>query len=404
MKQMIVQEIKDMHAEDRATNAVPLSHLFMGFLRLGLTAFGGPAMVAYIRDLAVKKKRWITAEAFQGGVALCQSIPGATAMQTAAYVGLCARGPLGALAAFIGFGLPAFLFMVLLSALYQSGHNLHAVISIFHGLQVLVIALIVNAMFNFGRASIKNWRDLFLAATAVVFLMLRISPMWAIVVAAIGGFVLYRGVNVPQPKETPALKYDRGRLVRFPIYVGVLLAVGLAVLFLLNGHLFDLSTIMLKVDLFAFGGGFTSVPLMFHEVVDVRHWLDTRTFMDGIALGQVTPGPIVITATFVGYQIAGVLGAIVGTIAVFSPSLLVLLATAPHLHQLQKSVLFRRCLRGVFASFSGLLLAVAINFGLAVSWNFYAVLIALAAFVALRLKVDILWVVLAGAGISVLIL
>lgn len=126
--------------------------------------------------------------------------------------------------------------------------------------------------------------------------------------------------------------------------------------------------------------------------------------MDGIALGQVTPGPIVITATFVGYQIAGVLGAVAGTLAVFTPSLLAVLATAPYLHHLQRSVLFRRCMRAVFASFAGLLLGVAINFGLSASWNILSGAVALAAFVALRLKVDILWVVLAGAGISILIL
>jgi len=90
-----------------APNAVSAPRLFLAFLRLGLTAFGGPAMVAYIRDMAVKKKQWLSQETFEDGAALCQSIPGATAMQTAAYVGLRASGPLGALASFIGFGLPA---------------------------------------------------------------------------------------------------------------------------------------------------------------------------------------------------------------------------------------------------------------------------------------------------------
>ena len=396
--------INERTAGEGGTGSVSAAQLFVAFLRLGLTAFGGPAMVAYIRDLAVKKKRWLTPEAFQGGAALCQSIPGATAMQTAAYVGLCANGPVGAVAAFVGFGLPAFAFMVILSVAYQAGHDLQPVMSVFHGLQVMVVALIVNAMINFGRASIKNWRDLFPAAGATALLMLRVSPILAIVAAAASGLVLYRGVNIPEPKEAPPLKHKRGRLIRFPVYIGAILAGGLAALFVLNEALFALATVMLKVDLFAFGGGFTSVPLMLHEVVDVRHWLDTRTFMDGIAMGQVTPGPIVITATFVGFQIAGLFGAVVGTIAVFSPSLLIMLATAPHLHQLQKSALFRRCLRAVFASFCGLLLGVAIDFGLAVSWNFLAIVIALAAFVALRLRVDILWVVLAGALISVFVL
>ena len=161
---------------------------------------------------------------------------------------------------------------------------------------------------------------------------------------------------------------------------------------------------MLKVDIFAFGGGFASVPLMLHEVVAVRGWLDSKTFMDGIALGQVTPGPIVITATFVGYQIAGVLGAVVGTISIFTPSFLMVLVTVPYFDRLQHSLWFRRALRGVLASFVGLLVAVAINFGLAAAWSIPAVLIAAAAFAALRFKIDILWVVLAGAGLSAMIL
>jgi chromate transporter len=157
---------------------------------------------------------------------------------------------------------------------------------------------------------------------------------------------------------------------------------------------------MIKVDLFAFGGGFASVPLMYHEVVQVRQWMGGKTFMDGIALGQVTPGPIVITATFVGYQINGILGAVVGTISIFSPSLFIVTAAIPYFDRLQRSVLFRRALRGVLVSFVGLLLAVTVNFARDVSWSTPAIVLAGAAFAALRLKVDILWVVLVGALIS----
>jgi len=300
--------------------------------------------------------------------------------------------------------LPAFALMVVLSVVYQAGHDLHVVASVFHGLQAIVLALIASAIVNFGQASIKNWRDLIPAVGAAALMVLHVNPILMIIAAAAVGFLLYRGMATPEAARSAGSAEGAHKLIRLPLYGIGIVALALTTLFLLDRTLFDLSAIMLKVDLFAFGGGFTSVPLMFHEVVDVRHWLDTRTFIDGIAMGQVTPGPIVITATFVGYQIAGLLGAVVGTIAVFTPSLLILLLTAPHLHRLQKSAIFRHCLRGVFASFCGLLFGVAINFGLSVSWNLLAVTIALAAFVALRLKVDILWVVLAGAGISVFIL
>ena len=126
--------------------------------------------------------------------------------------------------------------------------------------------------------------------------------------------------------------------------------------------------------------------------------------MDGIALGQVTPGPIVITATFVGYHIAGLIGAVVGTVAIFSPSFLMVPITVPYFDRLQHALLFRRALRGVLASFVGLLLAVTVQFAIAASWTALSILLATAAFVALRFKIDILWVVLVGAGVSVFVL
>jgi chromate transporter len=169
-------------------------------------------------------------------------------------------------------------------------------------------------------------------------------------------------------------------------------------------RLFDLAALMIKVDVFAFGGGFASVPVTLHQVVDVRHWMDSRTFMDGIALGQVTPGPIIITATILGYQVAGLAGALVGTVAVFSPSFLMVLITVPYFDRLQHSVLFRRALRGILASFVGLLLAVTVQFAIAASWTVPGILLFIAAFAALWLKIDILWVVLVGAGVSIFIL
>jgi len=395
---------QDLPAENESCRTSSPCRLFRAFLRLGLTAFGGPAMVAYIRDLGVRKERWLSQESFEDGAALCQSIPGATAMQTAAYVGLRAAGPLGALAAFVGFGLPAFVLMVALSAAYQAGRDFRPVLAAFHGLHVIVIAIIANAALNFGRSSVKNWRDAILAAGAVVFLTLHGSPVIAIVASAALSLLLYRGVNLPA-RPARAASADGGR--RFLGFAGILALAfvsGLIVLYLLNRRVFDLSVLMLKVDVFAFGGGFASVPLMLHEVVGVRGWLDGKTFMDGIALGQVTPGPIVITATFVGYQIAGVLGALAGTISIFTPSFLMVLVTVPYFDRLQYSPWFRRGLRGVLASFVGLLAAVAVNFGLTVWWSIPAVLIAAAAFVALRLGIDILWVVLVGAGVSVLAL
>jgi len=388
----------------RQESAAFIWKLFLAFLRLGLTAFGGPAMVAYIRDLAVKQKGWLSDDSFKDGVALCQTIPGATAMQAAAYAGLRAGGPLGAVATYIGFGLPSFVLMVFLSALYGKAHDLPAVVSLFTGLQVIVVALVANATFNFGRRSIKKWQDVLLGLGAAGFLVVGGSPIVAIISSALLGLIFYLKLDLTKAVHTTSLQGNVWPMLRPAIVMIMLLALGLAVLFFLQRRLFDLATLMLKVDLFAFGGGYASVPLMLHEVVGVRHWMDSRVFMDGIALGQITPGPIVITATFVGYLLAGIPGAIVGTASVFTPSLIILTIVVPYFDRLQHNPFIQRGLRGALVSFVGLLLAVAIRFSVAAQWSVLSVIIAVAAFVAFRLKVDILWVVLAGAGISALVL
>ena len=325
-------------------------------------------------------------------------------MQAAAYVGLRASGPPGALAAFVGFGLPAFALMVALAAAYHAGHDLQPVMSAFRGLQVVVVAIVANAALNFGRGSVRNWRDAILAAGAAAYLACHGSPILAIAASVGLSALLYRGISLPAKAAGAGSPSDGGQGFRFAALLAVVVAAGLIFLFLVDRPLFELAVLMMKVDVFAFGGGFASIPLMLQQVVDVRHWLDSRTFMDGIALGQVTPGPIVITATFVGYQLAGVAGAVVGTVSVFAPSFLMVLVAVPNFDRLQRSPMVRRAMRGILASFVGLLAAVTIEFGVAIAWSIPAALIAVVAFIALRFRVEVAWVVFAGAAVSALIL
>jgi chromate transporter len=178
-------------------------------------------------------------------------------------------------------------------------------------------------------------------------------------------------------------------------------AMGYLLLFFMNRGLFDLAALMFRVDLFAFGGGFASVPLMFHEVVNVNSWLDSKTFLDGIALGQVTPGPIVITATFIGYLLYGLPGAGIATVSIFLPSFLIVVGAAPYFDKLRSFPLFNKAVAGVISSFVGLLLSVTVLLALQMPWDLWRTLLAVAAFVALLLKVEIYWVVLAGVIISI---
>lgn len=374
-----------------------LTTLFLSFLRLGLTAFGGPAMVAYIREMAVARHKWLTEETFKDGVVLCQSIPGATAMQTAAYVGLRSRGILGSLLSFAGFGTPAFILMLVLSSLYARYHAVPKVVSLFNGMQIVVVAIVANATFSFGRSTFKDNKDIVIAIAASILLWVGVSPFIVILVAALVGIIFFRGTNAAPalPKHGYNFKQSSALLI-IPLFV-------LVALYLIDSRLLNLAMLMMRIDLFAFGGGFASLPLMLHEIVNVRGWMDNKTFMDGIALGQVTPGPIVITSTFVGYMTHGVAGAFVATVAIFTPSFLIVIAITPIMDRLKNSAYFYRSTRGILISFVGLLLFVTVKFALAVPWDILRVSLACAAFAALVRKIDILYVVLTAALVSLII-
>ena len=160
-----------------------------------------------------------------------------------------------------------------------------------------------------------------------------------------------------------------------------------------------LNLVLMKVDLMAFGGGFTTIPLIQREVVDRFGWVTTKEFIDGIALGQVTPGPIVITATFVAYKVGGFIGALLGTIAVFFPSFVIVTTLAPWYERIKRLDAVQVMVRGILAAFLGMLLLVAYRFGHEAlhGWQTWALMAA--AWVALMRKVDLLIVI--GFGIVV---
>lgn len=384
------------------TASIPsLPTLFISFLRLGLTAFGGPAMVAYIRKLTVETKKWLTPEVFRDGVALCQTLPGATAMQTTAYVGYRLRGVAGAAVCFTGFALPAFVFMVALSTVYLQTQHLPWILSAFSGLRVIVVALVANAAFSFGKTNLQGWKGWVIAAIVGLAFALQVKSILVIILAAILGILLYH-----RQLFLPPLARQEGKAA-FPWIPILLLGAYLILLgglWRINHPLFDLTSMMSKIDLLAFGGGFASIPLMNREVVDVRGWLTNATFLDGIALGQVTPGPIVITATFVGYLVNGFLGAGFATLGILMPSFLLVVGVTPYFDRLRRYPNFNRAVEGILNSFVGLLVFTTFRFAFAIPWDVPRAVLFGAALVALLLKQDILWVVVGGAILSMVIL
>jgi chromate transporter len=375
--------------------------LFMSFLRLGATSFGGPAMIAYISRMAVKQKSWLDDETFRAGVALCQVIPGASAMQMAAYVGLKTRGIAGAAATYFGFGLPAFLMIMLLSALYERTHNLPIATSLFNGLQAIIVAIVAYAALSFGKSYLKLWKDLVLAASVAVISLFGISPFVVIMLAACVGLIIYKDQPI---QKRPASQLKTPQTIVPLMLILSATVIGFVVLYMLQRNLFDIAALMFRIDMFAFGGGLASLPLMLNEVVNVRSWMDYQTFMSGIALGQITPGPIVITATFVGYMMYGPIGAIVATVGIFLPSFLMVIGTVPYYDRLISSPRFNRAVNGILCSFVGLLASVTFHFASNMQWDFPHATMTVAAFIALLFEVDILWIILIGASISLFVL
>lgn len=326
--------MESLHAK---TDGPPsLFRLFASFLRLGVSAFGGPAMVAYIRKMAVEQRKWLDEATFQG-------------------------------------------------------------------LRAMTVAIVANAALSFGKRSVKRPADIIIAALAAAMFALKMNPIVVILSAALMGLGLYRKPITSRPEARAETRNEVHRGWRVtPLFA--IAAAAFVLLFLADRGLFDLGALMLRIDLFAFGGGFASVPLMYHEIVDVHSWMDSETFMNGIALGQVTPGPIVITATFVGYWLRGIAGAILATVSVFLPSFLMVVAITPWFDRLRASDHFNRCMSGILASFVGLLISVTIQFGLNVPWDVPKAVIGGGALLTLLLGVDVLWVVLAGIAVSILVL
>lgn len=371
--------------------------LFLSFFWIGLTGFGGLAMTAHIRKHIVDTRKWIDGSTFDSGLALCQVIPGAIVMQLSAYIGLKLKGIRGAVICFIGFGLPAFLIMFILSVLYKQSKNISGVEVVLSGLRVIIVAIVANAAYIFGKKNFRNVNDWIIAMIAAGLFLTKLHPVLVLLVASLLGLVLTR-------KESDSTaKFSKARTFRFFLILLAIVIVCSTILFFANREYFTLAAMMLRIDLFSFGGGLAAMPMMYHELVELFHWFDEKTFMDGVILGQVTPGSIIIAATFFGYMHFGILGSILATICVFTPSFLILMGIIPFFDKLSSYPQFNKVINGILCSFVGLLAVITYRFTDGIHWNIANVLFTLIAFGLLLLKVDVIWVILGGVLISLLI-
>ncbi len=315
------------------------------FLRLGALGFGGPVALANTmrRDL-VETRQWITEEEFDDGLALSAACPGPLAYQLAIYCGYIRYRIAGALTVAVTFALPPFVLVVAIAAAYRQLAATRALHAAFYGIAPIVVALIVKACANLGQRTLKSDVPAWIMAVAAcgITILLQRELTWIFIAAGVIG--LARSA-IRQPAAAPPAP-ERSPMILFA---------GAA-----SSKLF---LFFLKTGLMIFGSGLVIVPFLKAYVVDQYHWLGDREFLDAVAIGMISPGPVVITATFVGYLLAGFTGALLATAGIFAPPLLFTIVAAPLLIRYRANPHLKATIRGITVAVVGVLAGTTVLVG-----------------------------------------
>lgn len=369
-----------------------LRELAQLFLKLGLIGFGGPqAHIAMIHDEAVTRRGWFTEEQYLEGVAICEMLPGPASTQTGIYTGYLRAGQWGALVAGLCFIAPAFFIVLALSWAYFRFQGVPQIEALFLGVSPVVIAIIVGFCWKLGKKAIKDWPGVAIAlATLLLSWQFGVNVLLLFVLAGLVSLVIYRPKAPPGSSIAPGLALVGPWLQNFATLPTAPLAVSsFWGLDRIQEYFLPLSSFFLKTGAFIFGGGLVIIPLLETAVVDDFGWMTRNQFIDGVAIGELTPGPVVITAAFVGYKVAGALGALVATVAVFAPSFLFIMFASPFLRRLRQNPWVKSFLRGVLPAVLGAIAAAVIPLAQAaigqptLPRTLFAATIAIAALVAL---------------------
>jgi chromate transporter len=388
-------------------------HLTKTFFRIGATSYGGPAIVAQIREAVVLRKGWVSDEEFRESVAFAQLLPGPVATQTASHIGWRLHRGRGVLLVMLAYNSPAFLLMLGLSAAYFHYEGLPMVTTAFRGLGAAVVAIVAQSILSMAQPALRNWLGLVIGAAAAAGFFAGAETLLVLFAAALAGILvgLIRATNgataaVPTNEPgAPANGPSYRRTLLATTAVALAFVVALPASRLLSPRFPKLSVTMAKINLVAFGGGYTAVALMFHDVVNnpQTSWLTPKEFIDGLALGQITPGPVIITATFIGYRVGGFVGAVLATVCIFLPSSLLLVLLAPHFAGLRHLRVVQDAVGGLLAAFIALLLHVLAAVAKSALIGPWDLVLAVAAIAALRLRVNVVWVVLGSVLVSLLL-
>ncbi|TAM45441.1 MAG: chromate efflux transporter [Gammaproteobacteria bacterium] len=323
-----------------------------GFLKIGAMSYGGPAIMGLMQTEFQEKRAWLSKERFLEGLALVNMLPGAGATQLGIYLGYVRAGWWSGLLAGLCFIAPAFVIMLALTAVYAEYGALPVAKDVFYGLGPVVVGIFAVAVYRLGRNAVGDaWQGGFAIGAA---LLAAFSPFGIVATLLLAGAL---GVA--------RYAHRRAGILAAITVVGT---VGLAhwaggtldpaALTLVAGGqagLADIALFFFGVGAFTFGGGLSMLAFMQDQVVNQLHWLTDREFLDGLALGQLTPGPILMVASFVGYKLAGVTGALVAAVAIFLPSFVLMLSVLPWMVRIKEWGWMKAALKGIGPAVIGLL-------------------------------------------------
>ncbi len=347
-----------LHKEARP--ALSLSALLLHLLKIGAIGFGGGmAVIALMERDLILKKRVMEAEEFLHGVGLGQML-GPFAVNTALFVGNRLYGPLGGLSCAFAFIAPSVLIVIILAWLYFSFHAVPALQSAIGGLGPVVIALILGAAWSMGRKAVRSWPSVIMAVLALVFSLLKINAVYVLIGAGLIGLIAGKrvlAIGQLRKPASPNKPQSPGGGSAATVGVALLPAVGTAA----GGTslVSSIAWVFLKIGFVFFGGGFVLVPIL-QQKLETLGWLTPREFIDGVAISNLTPGPIAVLATFAGFHIHGVSGALVATLALFTPSLILMTFLSQGYSRLKEEPRVQDFLAGITPAVVGMVVSASV--------------------------------------------
>lgn len=383
---------------ERARRAAGAVELFRVFFVIGLTAFG-VAVLQSLRSVPVKRG-WLSREEIDEGLGLVQLYPGAIMMDLVAFIGYRTGRIRGALAATLGFFAPALMLVLGLSWAYVEYGAAGGVKDLVTGLDAIVAGVVASVAWDFAGEHLRGKLAVALALAAFGAGVAGANLLWAVLGALIIGALFLR----PQPGSEPRTRSDIVRISRrrltLALVPAAVVAAGAIAAALAPGTLAALAAEMVKIGTVAFGNGYTILPVLQQDVVGTRHWLTLEAFGAGIAFGQATPGPIMITAVFVGFVVAGWQGGVLAGVAIFAPSVAITMIVAEIYPYLRLLPAVTGAISGIMAAFAGLLATVVLSLGRQIADDPAGLALAACALLAVRvLKWNLLLVF--GAGLAV---